>query len=183
MWTDQLCTWTGRRDVLRTTGALGVQAASTGVQRLECRPVEPASGFDPNLPAQSWRVVWNRFETRGDHAPEGRHLREAMILMPHGITQWTACEQQPKSTLHNQQPLLLQPLGPMTLVRNWSRRHLKRFPLRGVSQESSIAGLCDEFREPSQEIGPTVKLLEEPCDSWLSPFGTRSNSVSSRNGM
>ena len=52
-------------------GAQGVQLVSTGVQRLECRPAEPASGFDPNLPAKRWRAVWDRFEARGDHAPEG----------------------------------------------------------------------------------------------------------------
>ena len=92
--------------------------------------------------------------------PRGRHLREAITLMPHGMTQWTACEQQPQSTLHNQQPLLLQPLGPMTLLRNWNRRHLKTFPRRGVSQESSTAGLCDELGEPNQETGPTVNLLK-----------------------
>ena len=49
----------------------GVQTASTGVQRLECRPARLSSGYDPNLPAKGWRVVWNRAETRGDHAPEG----------------------------------------------------------------------------------------------------------------
>ena len=73
MWRDQLCDTTRKRDVLRTTGALGVQLASTGVQRFECRPVEPAPGFDPNLSAMyyagSWRVTGT--ETRGDHAPEG----------------------------------------------------------------------------------------------------------------
>ena len=72
-WMHQLCVRTGRRDVLRTTGALGVQLASTGVQRLECRPAEPAPGFDPNLSATchagSWRVTGT--ETWGDHAPEG----------------------------------------------------------------------------------------------------------------
>ena len=52
-------------------GAPGAQLASTGVQRLECRPAESAPGFDPNLPAWSWRVVWDWVKTRGDHAPEG----------------------------------------------------------------------------------------------------------------
>ena len=56
-------------------GAQGVQLVSTGVQRLECRPAEPASGFDPDLPVHSqashWRVVENWVETRGGHAPEG----------------------------------------------------------------------------------------------------------------
>ena len=37
-------------DGLRTMGAPGAQLASTGVRRLERRPVEPAPGFDPNLP-------------------------------------------------------------------------------------------------------------------------------------
>ena len=63
---------------LRAAGALGNQLAGTGVQRLECRPAWPALGFDPNLPAQCWRVVGTWFETRGGHAPvgatfEGRH--------------------------------------------------------------------------------------------------------------
>ena len=38
-------------------GALGVQTAGAGVHQLECRPACPSSGFDPNLPAYSWRVV------------------------------------------------------------------------------------------------------------------------------
>ena len=71
MWRDQLCDTTRKRDVLRTTGALGVQLPSTGVQRLECRPAEPAPGFDPNLPVIYWRAVCTWFEARGDHAPEG----------------------------------------------------------------------------------------------------------------
>ena len=52
-------------------GALGVQAASTGVQRLERRPARLSSGYDPNLPAKRWRAVCDWVEARGDHAPEG----------------------------------------------------------------------------------------------------------------
>ena len=55
----------------RTAGALGIQMAGTGVHWLERRPAWPALGFDPNLPAQRWRVVGPWFETRGGHAPEG----------------------------------------------------------------------------------------------------------------
>ena len=43
-------------------GALGVQVGGSA---------SPSLGFDPNLPAKRWRVVWNWVETRGDHAPEG----------------------------------------------------------------------------------------------------------------
>ena len=64
----------GRRDMTngpRTAAALGIQLAGTGVQRLERRPAWLALGFDPNLPAQRWRVVGTRVETLGGHAPEG----------------------------------------------------------------------------------------------------------------
>ena len=55
----------------RTVGAPRVQAAGTGIQRLERRPAQLSSGYDPNLPAKRWRAVCDCVEARGDHAPEG----------------------------------------------------------------------------------------------------------------
>ena len=102
-----------------------------------------------------------------------------MTLMPHGITQSTAPEQQPKSTSHNQQ---LQSLGMRTHSRNWTRRHLNKFPRREVSQRSSITDPGEELGEPSLVIGPMVKKLIGMYESWLSLVKTRSNLVSPRNG-
>ena len=105
---------TGTIDGLRTAGAPGNQLAGTGVQRLERRPAWPALGFDPNLPAQRWRVVGTWVETRGGHAPEGatfegRH--DPAVYMGEPTLER---EQQPPQTLlqpHDQeaQLLLLQP--------------------------------------------------------------------------
>ena len=48
--------------------------------------------------------------------PRGRHLREVMTLMPHGLTTLTACEQQMKPLLHNQQLLQQERKGAVTIA-------------------------------------------------------------------
>ena len=114
--------------------------------------------------------------------PRGRHSRGVMTLMPHGVTQSTVCEQQPKLPLHKQQIPQPQLLGSMTQCRSWNRGRVNKFPRRDVSQRSSIASSGNELGEFSRVIGPTVNALKELCDSWLSFFKTRSNLVSSCNG-
>ena len=113
--------------------------------------------------------------------PRGRHLRGGMTLLPHGVTQRTACEQQPtQPPLSTQLPLL----GP-TMQCECGKREKARiqFPRRDVSQRSSTAKSSKELGEPDGEIRPKVTKMQRRRESWLSPYGTRSNLVSPRNGI
>ena len=57
-----------------------------------------------------------------------------------------------------------------------------QFPRRDNSQRSSTAKSSKELGEPSHGAGPKVTKLQRRRESWLSPYGTRSNLVSPCNG-
>ena len=85
--------------------------------------------------------------------PRGRHLREDMTLLPHGLLQRTASEQQPEP----QQPSL----GTTMRCKSWRRRGVViRFPRRDVNQRSSIAKSGGKWDEFSHVIGPKVIKLK-----------------------
>ena len=54
--------------------------------------------------------------------------------------------------------------------------------MRNVSQRSSTATTGVEPCELNLVIGPGVKTTNLRCESWLSSYGARSNSVSQRGG-
>ena len=57
-----------------------------------------------------------------------------------------------------------------------------RSPLRGVNQRSSTATVSANLGEPIRGDGPKADVHNTQCESWLSPFGTRSSLVSQRDG-
>ena len=130
--------------------------------------------------------------------PRGRHSREGMILLSHGITQLTARGQQPVTTtqynhLHNNRNNWWRPwdegsikeegVGPRTkhqdiVSRRCYREH--RSPC-----ETSVGGALHhdwayKFGEFGQEAEPTRDVPGESCDSRLSPYKALSNMVSQR---
>ena len=138
--------------------------------------------------------------------PRGRHLREGRIPWSHGKSHNPVREQLPQQTTqqhnhyyqynHNYHGRECYEDEVKTWDGNkWStagrcwtianekdrrrqRNNYHRFPLRGVNQMSSTASVGWEPGESNLEIGPTARVPNRQCKSWLSPYGTRSNSVS-----
>ena len=62
------------------------------------------------------------------------------------------------------------------------RNNYNKIPLRDASQESSIACTSTRSSELNLVVGPKTTMHHGQCESWLGPFGARSNSVSQRDG-
>ena len=117
--------------------------------------------------------------------PGGRHLREGMILLPHGTYKATAREQQPTTQPHNHNHWdTTQPHNNNHWWRSWTIRDNKEEglgPHRGCQDIDSKwhQQLKFPLREASRESSTTCSRPGgEKCDSRLGPFlGTEQRSV------